>query len=158
MHLSFLEKLFPQYIVTLHAENAAEWAEIKNEAFEDTIKVYYDPKDSDIYCFLFATQHVHISEKERLIAYVTAFAKAKAAAIEFYENGRNRFGGDIKTTLLDDLTYDGLQNYFGYLPFDIKNMTFRVRAWDKKYCFDGQFVQEASGTVQIVRRQAKNSR
>lgn len=155
MHLSFLKELFPQYMVELHAENDSEWAEIKNEEFEDLIKVYYEPEDFDVYCLVFATQHVHISEKERLIEYATAFANAETAAIEFYENGINRFGGDIETTLLDDLTYDLLRNHFRYLSFDISKLTFRVRAWDKKYCFDGMFVKNSSGTVQIVRKHIK---
>ena len=63
MHLLFLKELFPQYTVELYAENDSERAEIKNQAFNDLIKVYYDPKDFDIYCLVFATQHVHISEK-----------------------------------------------------------------------------------------------
>ena len=152
MHLLFLKELFPQYTVELYAENDSERAEIKNQAFNDLIKVYYDPEDFDIYCLVFATQHVHISEKERLIEYVTAFANAETAAIEFYENGCNRFGGDIRTVLLDNLTYNSLRNYFGYSSIDISNLTFQVRTWDKKYCFNGMFIKDSSGTVQIVRK------
>lgn len=151
MHLSFLKELFPQYTVELYAESDSEWAEIKNEKFDDPIRVYYEPEDFDIYCLAFATQHAHISEKERLIEYVTSFANAETAAIEFYKDGKNRFGGDIKTALLDDLTYNSLLSYFGYLSIDISNLTFRVRAWDKKYCFDGMFIKDQSGTVQIVK-------
>lgn len=154
MHLSFLKELFPQYTVELYAENDSEWAEIKNKAFDDLIKVYYAPEDFEIYCLVFATQHVHISEKEQLIEYVTAFANAETAAIEFYENGRKCFGGDIETALLDDLTYNSLRNRF-YSSIDIRNMTFQVRAWDKKYCFNGMFIKDSSGTVQIVREYAE---
>ena len=152
MHLLFLKELFPQYTVELYAENDSERAEIKNRAFNDLIKVYYDPEDFDIYCLVFAIQHVHISEKERLIEYVTVFANAEMAAIEFYENGRNCFGGDIRIALLDNLTYSSLRNYFGYLFIDMSNLTFQVRAWDKKYCFNGMFIKDSSGTVQIVRK------
>lgn len=151
MHLSFLKELFPKYTVELYAEDNSEWAVIKHEEFNDLIKVYYDSDDFDIYCLAFATQHAHISEKERLIEYATAFANAEIAAIEFYENGSNRFGGDIETALLDDLTYNSLRNYFGYPSVDISNLTFRVRAWNKEYCFDGAFIKDSSGTVQIVK-------
>ena len=154
MHLSFLKELFPQYAVELYAKNNSEWAEIKNPEFEDVIKIYYTPEDFDVYCLVFATQHAHIPEKELLTEYATAFANAETAAIEFYENGNNVFGGDIETNLLDDLTYNSLRNYFGYLSIDIRNLTFRVRAWDKKYCFDGKFVKDESGAVQIVRNNA----
>lgn len=152
MHFSFLKELFPQYTVELYAEKDSERAEIKHEDFDDLIKVYYDPDDFDMYCLVFATQHVHISEKERLIEYASAFVNAEKAAIEFYENGSNRFGGDIETPLLDDLTYDRLRNYFGYPSIDISNLTFRVRGWNKKYCFDGAFIKDSSGTVQIVKK------
>lgn len=152
MHLSFLKELFPQYTVELYAENDSERAEIKNQAFDDLITVYYDPKDPDIYCLAFATQHVHLSEKERLIEYVTAFSNAETAAIEFYKNGRKLFGGDIETALLDGLTYDSLRNHFGHSSADISHLTFQVRAWDKKYCFNGEFTKDPSGAVQIVRK------
>lgn len=151
MHLLFLQELFPQYTVELHAEDGSEWAYIKNDAFHDLIKIYYEPEDYYNYYLLFATQHRHTSEKELLIEYATAFANAEAAAIEFYENGRNRFGGEIPTALLDDLTYDSLRKYFGYASVDCGSLTFRVRAWNKKYCFDGAFASSSSGDVQIIK-------
>lgn len=152
MHLSFLKELFSKYTVELYSENGSEWAYIKNEKYDDFIKIYYDPEDFDIYCLVFATQHMHISQKEQLIEYATTFANAETAAIEFYKNGKNYFGGDIKTTLLDNLTYNSLRNHFGTLSIDIGNLTFQVRAWDKKYCFDGMFIKDHSGALQIVKK------
>lgn len=152
MHLSFLKELFPQYTVELYAEDNSEWAKIENEEFDDLIKVYYDPEDFDVYCLFFATQHAHISEKKYLIEYATAFANAEIAAIEFYENGTNIFGGDIETALLNDLTYNSLQNRFCFPRIDICNLSFSVRAWNKEYCFDGVFIKDSSGIVQIVKK------
>ena len=151
MHLSFLRELFPQYTVELYAEKDSERAEIRNKAFRDVITVHYWPEDYYIYHLLFATQHRDTSEKEELIEYVTAFANVEKAAIEFYENGRNRFGGEIETSQLDGLTYDGLRNNFGYSSVDICNLTFQVRGWKKECCFDGAFIKDSSGTVQIVK-------
>ena len=65
MHLSFLKELFSKYTVELYSENGSEWAYIKNEKYDDFIKIYYDPEDFDIYCLVFATQHMHISQKEQ---------------------------------------------------------------------------------------------
>jgi len=152
MHLSFLKELFPQYTVELYAEKDSERAEIKNKEFSDVIMVNYWPENYYTYYLVFATQHRDTSEKEQLIEYVTAFVNAGKAEIEFYENGRNCFGGEIETSLLDGLTYDGLRNYFGYPSIDISNLTFRVRAWNKEYCFDGAFIKDSSGTIQIVRK------
>ena len=151
MHLAFLKEVFPEYAVELYAEGDSEWAYIKNEKYDDVIKVYYDPEDFDVYCLCFATQHAHISDKEELIEYALSFANAEKAAIEFYENGKNRFGGDIETTLLNDLTYDSLRKRFYYPSGAFSKLTFQVRAWDKKYCFDGAFVKKPFGSVQIIK-------
>lgn len=64
MHLSFLEELFPQYVVKLYADHDSEWAEIKNEKFEDSIKIYYWPEEFYIYYLTFATQHIDTSKKK----------------------------------------------------------------------------------------------
>lgn len=40
----------------------------------------------------------------------------------------------------------------GYPSIDISNLTFQVRAWNNEYCFNGRFVKDSSGTVQIVRK------
>lgn len=152
----FLKELFPQYMVELYAEIDSERAEIKNKEFRDVITVNYWPENYYTYYLLFATQHRETSNKEQLIAYVTAFANAEKAAIEFYENGSNRFGGEIETSLLGSLTYDSLRNYFGYPSMDISNLTFRVRAWHIEYCFDGMFIKDSFGTVQIVRKSVLN--
>lgn len=41
--------------------------------------------------------------KSSLLEYVTAFANAERTAIEFYENGSNRFGGEIEQPYLTTL-------------------------------------------------------
>ena len=62
----------------------------------------------------------------------------------------NRFGGEIETAALDDLTYNSLRLKFGY--HDLKDYTFSVRAWDKRFCFDAYFEKDDSGNVTIVKK------
>ena len=72
------------------------------------------------------------------------------AAIEFYKDGKNRFGGEIETAAFDDLTYNSLRLKFGY--HDLKDFTFSVRAWDKRFCFDAHFEKDDFGNVTIVKK------
>ena len=143
-------KKFSNYDIERGNEQGAEYISIVKKDFREPIKVYYEP-DMQEYIVTFATQHLHIDEEDELIDAVFRFANAGVAAIEFYENGKNRFGGQIETSLLDHLTYDSLRTRFGYLQLDISQMTFRVYAWDQKYCFEGSFVKSAENTVQIIK-------
>ena len=72
--------------------------------------------------------------------------------MKFFENGKNQFGGEIAVTFLEDLTYDKLRNYFGYPNTDLSNLTFKVRVWDNRYCFDGCFHKNDYGTIGIVKK------
>ena len=112
--------------------------------------VHYFPDDYYKYLLRFATQHRDTSSKDDLISYISSFINAEKAAIEFYKDGMNRFGGEIETAALDDLTYNSLRLKFGY--HDLKDFTFSVRAWDKRFCFDAHFEKDDSGNVTIVKK------
>ena len=151
MHFSFIKNLFPNFDVDIIIEDDIETVYIRNRQFDEPIAIHYFPEDHYSYLLRFATQHRDTSSKEDLIKYALSFANAEKAAIEFFENGKNRFGGEIDVYLLDDITYDSLRNRFGYICCDLTNFTFKVRAWDTRYCFDGRFEKTDSGTVEIVK-------
>jgi len=151
MHFSFLKDLFSEFDVDIRIEDNVETIYIRNRQFDDPIIINYYPKDHYSYLLRFATQHRDISFKEDLIQYALSFANAEKAAVEFFENGKNRFGGEIEVSLLDNITYDSLRNYFGYPHLDLTNLTLKVRAWDKHYCFDAHFEKSDSGAVEIVK-------
>jgi hypothetical protein len=134
-----MKDLFSQYETDIRIENDMETIHIRNKQFEDEIVVHYFPDDYYTYLLQFATQHRDTSSKEELIQYVLSFANAEKAAIEFFENEKNRFGREIEVSLLDNISYDDLRNYFGYPHLDLTNLTFKVRAWNACYCFDGYF-------------------
>ena len=155
MHFSFIKELFSQYDVDIQYENSVETVYIRNAQFEDPIVIHYFPDDYYTYLLEFATQHRDASSKEELIRYVLNFADATKAAIEFYESGKNRFGGEIEVSLLDNISYDDLRNYFGYPHLDLTNLTFKVRAWNACYCFDGYFEKSESGAIEIRKKYVK---
>lgn len=144
-------KKFSDYETERGNEQGVEYVSIMKKGFREPIKVYYE-LDMQEYIVTFATQHLHIDEDDDLIDVISEFANASIAAIEFYENGKRSFGGQIETNLLENLSYDTLRTHFGYPNLDIRQMTFRVYAWDKKYCFEGSFVQTASDAVKIMKK------
>ena len=139
MHLYFLRELFRQYESEFREEKGVEYAIIRHSEFEDYIEVNYCSDDYYTYWVGFATQHIDTSSKDEVIDFITEIIDAKLAAIEFFNGEMRRFGGSIATSKLDNITYDELRSHFGYQYYDISNLTFKVRAWDKKYCFNGRF-------------------
>ena len=109
MHFDFLKELFSKYVVEICFEEDVETVYIRNSLFDFPIVVHCFPDDYYKYLLLYATQHRDTSSKDDLISYISSFINAEKAAIEFYQDGMNRFGGEIETAVLDDLTYSSLR-------------------------------------------------
>ena len=89
--------------------------------------------DEDHYTFRFEAQHRHFYSKEMLLDCIEAYASEKVAAIEFSEAGTNRFGGDICTSVLADVTHQSLASRFGHVPSQFNGMTFEIKSWNGTY-------------------------
>ena len=152
MHFDFLKALFSEYVVDICSKENVETIYIRKCPFDFPIVVDYYPNDYYQYLLRFASQHRDTSSKDDLISYISSFANAEKAAIEFFEKEKNRFGGEIEVSLLDNISYDDLREYFGYLHLDLTNLTFKVRAWNVRYCFDAHFEKDDSGNVTIVKK------
>lgn len=151
MQLDFLKKEFSDYKVELFNQNDSEWAYIKNAACEEPVRVYYEPEDITPYCLVFATQHIHISNEQELINDIQDFITGKRTAIEFIDDNENYiFGGDIKTSLLDNLTIDKLRTEFSLSGYNLKKLTFKTVCQNKKYCLKGRFIKDKDGKNQII--------
>ncbi len=157
MHFSFVRELFPEFEIIIKTENDIETIYIRNKQFSDAIIIHYFSDNYYTYLFKFATQHRDTSSMEEVIECVRSFANAQKAAIEFYEDGNNRFGGEVEVSFLDNLTYDKLCDRFGCRHNYLVNHTFKVRAWDHNYCFDGYFRKKESGKVDIVKKYVSRS-
>ncbi len=149
MHFDFLKELFSEYDVDIYVKEDVETICIGNNLFSFQIMVDYYPDDYCKYLLRFATQHIDTSSKDDLINYIFSYANAEKAAIEFYKDGQACFGGEIETYILSDLTYDSLRLRFFHS--NLKDYTFSVRAWDKRFCFDAYFEKDASGNMSIIK-------
>ena len=152
MHLDFLYDYFSAYEMKLCNELKVECLYIRNLDYTEPIKIYYELDDYKTYTLWFATQHLHITTKDELIETISNFANGSIAAIEFYDNGKNCFGGQIDTERLSDITYHSLREYFGYPNDDISHLTFRVYAWNKNFCYEGSFIKRFENEIDIIKK------
>ncbi len=152
MHLDFLYDHFSNYETLCCNESEVECLYIRNSDYSEPIKIYYEIDNYDTYTICFATLHLHITDKKELVEAITRFANGSMAAIEFYDNGKNRFGGQIETEYLVNISYDSLRKYFGYPKYDISNLTFRVYAWNRNLCYEGSFIKRSPNQIDIIKR------
>ncbi len=152
MYLDFLYDYLSNYEIMNCNEFGVECLYIKKSDYNEPIKIYYELDDYDTYTLCFATQHLHITDKDELIKTISKFANGSIAAIEFYDDGKIRFGGQIETEYLFNITYDSLREYFGYPNYDIGNLTFRVYAWNKSFCYEGSFVKRSPNQIDIIKK------
>ena len=155
MILSFLKEIYTQFEVELICSEESESAYIRNKDYRDIIRIDYDPQDFQPFTMSFSYQHRHFECIEELIEYSNAYSTGNLAAIEFFDCDRNCFGGEMKTPLLDAMDYDKLRSYFGYPNHDISNLNFKVRAWDRRYCYDGYFMKDSKGSFIVLKHYPK---
>lgn len=152
MELTFLKNLFPNLLINIEEkEDNIEYAKIINKEYDDVIEIHYYPDDYYIYYLSFATQHRHTSDRNEFIEIIKSFVSAEKAAIEFYIDGKNSFGGEIEVSALENISYDFLRKHFGYKDIDMSEYTFEARAWNKTYCFNGSFKKDKSGKISLVK-------
>lgn len=149
--LEFLKNAFPNYKV--HIEDDFLHAVIFNPFYPENINVYYE-KDDDYTPFTlsFSFQHCHLTDEKDVADWINDTITGKKLAIEFFKNEQNRFGGEIKTKELDDISYEKLEQYTGYYGtpklHEIVD-SFKVRGWNKESNFDAVLVFENDDTITI---------
>ena len=126
--------------------------EIVNPFGKDNIIVDYDPADPTPFMVMFSFQHRHIEDETGVIEYITDIINENIFPIEFFKNGKKRFGGDITSQELEDLSYETLEQRTGYYGstklIDCADM-FKVRGWSGNDNFDATFVVSENGNVEI---------
>ena len=126
--------------------------EIVNPFGKDNIIVDYDPADPTPFMVEFSFQHRHIEDETGVIEYITDIINENIFPIEFFKNGKKRFGGDITSQELEDLSYETLEQRTGYYGstklIDCADM-FKVRGWSGNDNFDATFVVSENGNVEI---------
>ena len=162
---NFLQNLFPAYEMVY--SESGDSVEIINPLGKDSITVdieTYTPldngEDTPVYGFTqytcsFSFQHRHYESEEDVTQYISDIINRKVYAIEFFKDGKNRFGGDITTHELSELSYEFLEQRSGYYgSTKLKDIadSFKVRGWDPRDNFDATFECDDNGKVLIVNK------
>ena len=142
-HFSFYE------IIYLESKDSIE---IVNPFGKDNIVVDYDPADPTPFMVMFSFQHRHIEDETGVVEYATDIIDENVFAIEFFKNGERRFGGDIISRELKDLSYEKLEQitgYYGSAKLIDCSDAFKIRGWSGKNNFDATLVIGESGKIEI---------
>lgn len=151
--LDFLMKKFPFHKIVFSEKR--DYAEIINPFNEENIIVDYIPED-EFTPFLcrFSYQHRHFKSEEYVVEYINNIMSKNIYAIEFFENGENRFGWDITLQELSTLSYEYLEQRSGYYGVTkLKDVvdSFKVRGWDPCNNFDAIFVEDECGKTTLLK-------
>ena len=85
------------------------------------------------YIVEFATQHRHFEDMEDAIDYVRELMDDETLPLEFYLDGKRRFGGDILRAQLPLLSQAMLAERFMVPPEQIAAYQFEIYSWSGKY-------------------------
>lgn len=130
--------------------------EILNPQGSNHIVVEYDPDDDyEPFTVFFAFQHRHMRDENDILQYVHEIICGNRFSIEYFREGKPRFGGEITAEALKDLSYEALERetgYYGSVRLIDCADAFKVRGWNSASDFDAVFVTDENGAVEIVRR------
>lgn len=124
------------------AEIAGSELQVTNPKNGKSLSVYEeeywsrDMKDCFVeYIVEFSTQHRHFSadEADEIIDYIKLIMNDEVLPLEFYLDGKRRFGGEIRLGDLDKLSLSYLSEKYGYegryfLPFE-----YELSSWSGKH-------------------------
>lgn len=147
----FLKKAFPNDTVQISEDGLH--AVILNPNYRENVNVYYYKEDDYtpfVACFSF--QHCHLTDEEDVIDWINEIITGKKLAIEFFQDGKDCFGGDMDAGELEHISYEELEQHTGY--FGLSKLlcivdSFKVRGWNIKSNFDAVFVLEKDGAIAI---------
>ena len=104
------------------------------------LKESYDTQDMKNvyaeYIVCFATQHRHFEpdDADEITEYVTGILNDDVLPLEFFLNGKNRFGGEISKTDMEHLSLSLLTDRFGAFAGDSwLSLEYEIRSWSGKY-------------------------
>ena len=87
------------------------------------------------YIVQFSTQHRHFDaeDADELLEYMRSILDDRTLPLEFYLDGKPRFGTDIPSEDLDRLSVSYMQDLFGYFNLDLLPYDFEIHSWSGKY-------------------------
>ncbi len=85
------------------------------------------------YIISFSTQHCHLDDMEDVIDYVQRIIEDETLPLEFYLDGKRRFGGDILRAQLPLLSQAWLAGRFMVPQEQLAAYQFEIHSWSGKY-------------------------
>ena len=95
-----------------------------------------DMKDRFVqYIVYFSTQHRHFdgNEEDEALEYILAIMEDKVLPLEFYKDGKRRFGGELAVEELDNLSVSSLSKHYGYTSDYLLSFDYEIHSWSGRY-------------------------
>ncbi len=149
--LEFIKSTFSEYDVQFF-ENFTK-SILFNPICDENITIYYyEDDDFTPFCVCFSFQHCHLMDEEDVIEWISHIITGDKFAIEFFKNGEQCFGTEIKAKELLGLSYEKLEQITGY--YGLTKLlsivdAFKVRGWNSQHNFDAIFVRDDKGNILI---------
>lgn len=85
------------------------------------------------YIVIFTTQHRHFDDLNEVDEYVRRILTDDVLPIEFYKDGKNKFGGELSKSEFEKLSKRFLAEEFGYTEEYISEFEYEIHSWSGKY-------------------------
>ena len=87
------------------------------------------------YIVAFSTQHRHFDaeDADELLDYIRSILDDRTLPLEFYQDEKPRFGGEIQVEDLDLLSVSYLANEYGFIHADLLSLEYEIHSWSGKY-------------------------
>ena len=149
MKLDFQKTQFPDLRIELFADGEEEWAHIF-PAQGKPLYVGYIPDDWTPFSFRFGMTHGHECDAEGMTEQLEDYISGREASIEFYLEGKPRFGGTIDPAIMHSKDFEALCRWFKCTYSNFRGLDFVMEAWDPANNCRGHFERNAEGKPSIV--------
>lgn len=153
--LDFIARQFSADQIRFSADG--NLVEILNPFGNANISVEYIPDDEYtpfVVCFSF--QHRHMRDEADIVEYVSDIIHGNVLAIEFFKDGKKRFGGDMEAEDRKEPSCEILaqyikqyMRYYGMAEMKDAADALKVRGWGLADNFDAEIVVEDGGKLAI---------
>ena len=149
MKLEFLKERYPDLPIDFFADEEGEWAYI-HPVQGKPLYVGYIPDDWTPFSFRFGMTHGHECDEEGVLEQLDDYISGRDASVEFFQDGKPRFGGIIDPSVIWDRDFEALCRWFKYTYSVFRGLEFILEAWDPAKCCRGRFERNAEGKPTIV--------
>ncbi len=148
----FFKEICKSYDLQIHCTD--DTIVIRDTKSDASIEISQDDYYMDLkkektfseYTVYFSTQHRHFNSLEEAEEYVRLILSDEVLPIEFFDDNRTRFGGEIGRDDLSNISAQRLARLFGYSVEYLSKFSFEVHSWSGKNDIKRTKVMEISNT------------